>query len=132
MELITADTVTAIHNALVPVAEKIGQGAGYAWDIVVMQQYVSGISYLIVSFFLFAVALTGVYFIRWALSQPKVVDDLYGTKMQEMSSTASTFTMFGIFMQVGWFFGVVFLTNGIMMVLNPQFYALAFFISLVK
>lgn len=40
------ETVNAIKDALTPVAEKIGQGAEYAWEVVVMGQFAEGVGML--------------------------------------------------------------------------------------
>ena len=36
-------TIEAIKSAFAPVAEKIGQGASYGWEVVLRQQYVYAI-----------------------------------------------------------------------------------------
>lgn len=43
----TQESVDAIKSALAPVADKIGQGAEYSWDVLVWGQFAEGVGMLI-------------------------------------------------------------------------------------
>lgn len=61
--MIDKETVGAIQEALVPVAEKIGEGVGMAWDLLVWGQFAEGLAGLIVS----SVAIISSFFISYKL-----------------------------------------------------------------
>ncbi len=122
MELINAETITAIQAALAPVAEKIGQGAEYVWTTVVTQQYVIGISLLIWSGFT-AMAATALFFLCKKFYK-LAKDDGYGSGWEIGMIFA------GIGATVLPVIAVVCLSNGVMHLINPGYYALEFFIRL--
>ena len=49
MELITTEGIDSIKETLVPIAEKIGEGAGYGWEVLVWGQFAEGVGMLIIS-----------------------------------------------------------------------------------
>ncbi len=113
-----ADTINAIKEAFVPIAEKIGQGAAYGWDVVVLQQYVNAVGSFIAAV-MFLVA--GVVVWRFANNT------LWNTADENP----------------GWFMGILVamvafgfsagcLYDTISHVINPYYYALEFFITLGK
>lgn len=113
-------TINAIQKALAPVAEKIGQGAQYGWDVVVRQQYISGMSEFIWSALVF-VAVIGVtsvtvhFFKRVSRGE----DEETGLMIFLMLSSLLLMILFGCVLQVA-----------IQHVMNPAYYALNFFIHL--
>lgn len=128
MELINKETVDAIQAALAPVAEKIGQGAEYVWTTVVTQQYVVGVSYLIWSG---ATVIAGAIMVllsrkAWKMQQT--------TKTYASESTGwDVSAVFAGVASAGFFLtAVICLTQGVMHLINPGYYALEFFVQLGK
>lgn len=125
------DTINAIKEALAPVAEKIGQGAEYAWEIVVRQQAIEGIAYLLSSVFCFFIGINGIYIARRGYLMPRIRK--YSWDDGESVSDLAGFLMtMGIVLQLSWVLGMFFLSNGVLHLLSPEFYALDFFIGLTK
>lgn len=122
--IINAETITAIQTALAPVAEKIGQGAEYVWTTVVTQQYVIGISLLIWAGFTMLGALATGFFTRKCLQLAKQEGSYSGWEIPAI--------FLGIATMVLPIIAVVCLTNGVMHLINPGYYALEFFITLGK
>lgn len=124
--IINKETVDAIQAALTPVAEKIGEGAAYVWTTVVTQQYVVGISYCIWAGATLIGAIIMVLLSKkaWKLQQ--------STKTYDSESTgwdvAAVFA--GIATMVLSVTSVICLTQGVMHLINPGYYALEFFIQL--
>ncbi len=112
------DTINAIQKALAPVAEKIGQGAAYGWEVVVRQQYINGIASLITALG----CLTGVFVCIWAAKWCK--------KNQYGDGAGQFFSVGGVVGFAMLFF--CFITDGVQHLLNPAYYALDFFINLAK
>lgn len=127
--MLTPETVTAIQTALTPLAEKIGQGASYGWEVVVRQQYVEGIMGL-AGFGLFAVmlviALVMLSLVPWEEKTSEV-------KPREWIFTISSCVL-GFISVMGFLFSLIhlFAGNVIGKLLNPEFYALQFFMGLIK
>lgn len=107
------------------VADKVGQGAEYGWTIVVKQQYVIGITDLIVAgLSLIGASLTvavGVYF--WKNLQKARCDD------GNVAGIIFLGVIPSIILTVCF---VTYLTMGIPRLINPDYYALEFFINSVK
>lgn len=108
------ETVIAIQQALAPIAEKIGQGAAFGWEVVVRQQYFEGLSSLIWSLPVAIIAL-----VLWFTSF-KFAKDTDGASLWVIVP-ALVFTVFAFCL----------LDNGVLHLLNPSYYALQFFIDLV-
>lgn len=124
------ETINAIKEALIPVAEKMGQGAEYAWGVVVRQQYVEGVAMLVAAVLLVFAAFAGMWLIRKALAMPKVVKRWSETK--EMGDLATFCMMIGSCLQMVWIPVMLLTVYGVMQLLNPEYYALEFFMDLVK
>jgi|SRR5581483_6776945 len=121
------DTVKAIQQALQPVADKIGQGAQYGWAIVVKQQYIEGVTSLI-TFALWLVVLTiaGGFLFR-GLTKYDWERDAGGKYAVYFIAGGITFVIV--------FLGIIIadpFTWGLKHLLNPDYYALQFFISLAN
>lgn len=121
--LINKETIEAIQSALAPVAEKIGQGAEYVWTTVVTQQYVIGISYLIWSGATFLGAIVTGYFCNKCIKLAKA--NPYDT----WEVPAVFLGLASVILPV---ISIVCLTNGVMHLINPGYYALEFFLQLGK
>lgn len=57
----TPENIEAIKNALAPVADKIGQGAEYGWEVLVMGQFAEGVATLVFTTFVLVSILGGMY-----------------------------------------------------------------------
>lgn len=115
------ETIAAIQKALAPVAEKIGQGAQYGWDVVLAQQKVTAIGD-----FIFAAAAVVVMLICawWALAcWKKHVDDRHGDWI--IGVVMLTTVCFACFALMG-----LALYDGSAHLINPSYYALKFFVGL--
>ena len=115
------ETINKLQEVFKPVAEKIGQGAQFGYEVVLRQQYIIGVQ-LVIGAVLGLIALSvGL----WALKKfyEKELDeydeDMYGMR-----------AFFGIFL--GGLVFVVCLFDSIGYLLNPHFYAIQFFMNLVK
>lgn len=118
------DTITAIQKALQPIADKIGQGAQYGWEVVVKQQYITGI----VGIFDFvACFVLLIIFFTIAIVNAKKAD----WEGEGDLNIVCTF----IFGGLAFIAALLCLTNwpdtSIQHLLNPDYYALQFFIGLV-
>lgn len=112
---------------LAGVSEKIGEGAGYAWEIVVHQQVAIGISKLIwASLFLIPiVCLILLIFAAYKQASKKTeADEAEGWVVLMIILTGA---ISGLLI---WMFS--FLSEGVMYIINPQYYAIEFFINAVK
>lgn len=117
----SSSTIAAIKEALIPVAQKIGEGAEYAWTVVVTQQYVKGIGGLIVSSVIMTGMIAfGIYLLRWA-------------KKSEEESVIATTTVYWIIMMLSLAIGMIpWWYSSLLHLLNPDYYALEFFMTLGK
>lgn len=126
MELINKETVDAIQAALAPVAEKIGQGAAYVWTTVVTQQYVIGISYLIWAGAT-AIGGTAAFFLCrkfWRMHKPQ---KSYMDDADRFDVAAVICGALAVALPV---VSIICLSQGVMHLINPGYYALEFFIRL--
>lgn len=120
------ETISAIQSALAPIAEKIGQGAQYGWEIVVRQQYIIGITDFVIAG---VMALGVIGLVCWAFALNA------GAKKASPRDQEGYFIgiMLAVFSSM---FLCVFLTgflvDGVKHTLSPEYYALDFFIHLVK
>jgi len=114
-----------VKTLMAAVGEKIGQGAEFGWDVVVRQQLAEGVArfvyaigFLVVS--LFMVSLSAKLWKKNA-EPDRHYDgyDIGGT----ISGVAAT-----VFLAVA--LGMI--ASGVMHLINPEFYAIQFFVDLVK
>lgn len=137
----SSSTIAAIKEALVPVAAKIGQGAEYAWEVVVKQQYVEGITGLIFSvlFILFFIVML-VFFVRQANKWERKSKEMTENKASfrnERKQAESNMNGYAVAALVTGIIGAL-VTIGMLtwayhstlQLLNPDFYAFQFFIDL--
>lgn len=108
------ELITQIQTALAPVAEKIGQGATFGWETVMRQQIAYGVADLFVS----AVALVGFIASLKLWKLVKEDDDLYPLAIFASLFSVPIFLIFGI--------------EGIFRLVNPNYYAIEFFMDLVQ
>lgn len=120
------DIIVKLQEVFTPIAAKIGEGAEFGWEVIMKQQYVVAI--LGVVQFMFGVLLAiGTYsFVRYAIKRNKDNRGYY-----------NDWTAVGIVVST---FGGVFAITSIMCgfydaithFINPEYYAIEFFINLVK
>jgi len=125
----TPETVSAIQKALEPIAAKIGQGAQFGWETVVYQQYLSGLTHLMVAGFSSIAVVIGIVMIVTAVRMPKTKNWQDDTVFTD---AAASMLLAGICLQMAWVVVIGTLSQGILMMLNPAYYALDFFIHLAK
>lgn len=119
------ETIDAIKEALTPIADKIGQGAEFGWEVVVRQQYIEGITGVILSIFLFVLI---------------VIVGLVLTKIGLKEMKKNNYSGWDIVVVAYWLFGggfgglfvITWFYNSMLQLLNPSYYALQFFIGMVK
>jgi len=63
----TPETINQIKEALAPIAEKIGVGAEYGWEILVAGQFAEGVAMLIICGILLSIVVALVFTVRTAL-----------------------------------------------------------------
>ncbi len=121
------ETIASIQAALAPIAAKIGQGAEYGWTTVVKQQYVYGVSDFIWAGLCAVIAITMLVVMtktwKWA-HEAGYSGDKEGYAIGFIFSTIA-FVAFATF-TFGW------ISDGVMHILNPDYFALDFFIHLAK
>lgn len=117
---ISTTTLASLSSFFTPVAEKIGQGAQYGWQIVIQQQYVTaclGIFWALLG--IAGMILCAKYVFPWA---KKYAPDSEGfTYFIAVLTSCMPLLSF-----------IIGATVAITHFLNPAFYALQFFINLVK
>jgi len=110
----TPETINAIKESLIPVAEKMGQGAEYAWEILVWGQFAEGVATLILSLVGVVVAVLAVH---WGKKR-------YAEDDMDMGATLAM--IFGC-MAVLLFGGFIYF--GLIQTIAPEYSALKFLIS---
>ena len=113
----TPETVKAVADAFAPVAQKIGEGAQYGWQVVLWQQQLNGVADML-----------------WAVAPLLVaIASVYGG-IKAFKSRDEDWVGLGVF---AWFIAAIALVvcgnlvfDGVTHFLNPAYYALQFFISL--
>ena len=122
------DTVSAIANAFAPVAAKIGQGAQYGWDIVVAQQRIIGVTDFIYAGALFLgtmiVLIVGYMSGRRFFAHGGAANDQEGWLFLAIGSFVVAFFLCGQ--------AVFEVIDGIQHYLNPSYFAIQFFLGLVR
>ena len=113
----TIQTIDKLKEVFQPIADKIGQGAQFGWEVVLRQQYIE--AFMGLFYGLIAVgALTVSFF--WA------------RKIMKESWDEISWIPFSIWTLAWIVLGLIGLETFIGHILNPQYYAIEFFIGLVK
>ena len=106
------------------VAEKIGQGAEYTWEIVLRQQIAIGVGNIVMGIGSIILGIIVYKVVRFSIK--KCEEDEY-------SSWEVVGILFGVFGGIGSLIMIIAgFYNGILHLINPAYYALEFFIGLVK
>ena len=107
------------------VSLKVGEGAEYAWATVVKQQYTIGVSDLIWASLFIAVGIALATFAVLCAKQAN-------TDRRDVDAYFGGMIAFGLFAIFSTICGFGFLTSGVMHIINPDYYAIEFFVNLVK
>lgn len=120
------ETVQAIQKALEPIAAKIGQGAQYGWAIVVKQQFITGIVDTA------ALAIGFVWLLITLITLSLMTERDW--KAQYVTPKGVALLVLGTITFVWLMFSLLAfsLDNALGRLLNPEYYALDFFIHLSK
>jgi len=118
--------IEQLKEVFTPIAAKIGQGAEFGWEIVIRQQYVEafiGLGQLILGI----IFLVGTFFIV-----KKAIKEC-----NDANANAFDWMMVGVISAIfGGSFGLFFLISGfhtaITHFINPEYYAIQFFLNLVQ
>lgn len=131
---ISSSTVSAIKEAMIPVAEKIGNGAEYVWVVLVKQMFVQGFGWAVAGIAAMVLCLVAVKLVFWSyeVGKPlvdKQTDSYYSTKGNGymaicVISTIASVVLFGL--------ASVFAYFAIAHFINPDFYAIKFLIDAVR
>lgn len=117
--------IEQLKPLFVDIADKIGQGAEFGWEVVIKQQYVEAITTLIFLGLGLVFILISWYFLV------KTDWDGYENNQAKTGVPCLIFGIVGGFMTL--FSFLYLLSEGtIGKLLNPEYYALEFFINLVK
>lgn len=111
------ETITAIQTALAPVAEKIGQGAGYGWEIIVKGQVAEGWAMTMLGIALLLITLVGAY-------------GIYKLRKVIVEETDGAGFVMATFLLLPAVFSMSFLYDGIFHLLAPEYKAIEFLLSL--
>ena len=112
------EIIKQIQDIFTPIAEKIGQGAGFGWEVVLKQQYIDGFLFLFFGVIGLVVFISLLIYIIKAKDKDSWYED----------------AIFGaiIILILLFVFGSLFSVIGIKHLFNPEYYAIEFFINLVK
>lgn len=111
------NTIEQLKPLFTQMAEKIGQGAGFGWEVILKQQMTYGVICVV---FAIIFLIVGITLIIHSIKNKNSIkeDDL---------EAATAFVYLFIF---GGFF--IFCIQGILRLLNPEYYVLQFFMNLVQ
>ena len=135
------DILQIVADMVTPMSRAIGNGAQYGWDIVVRQQYAIGIVLIVTAILSAIEAYVGYRVIKWAQAQPRENKEVVehagysNEKRHVVFATQRKYVwamFFGYLSQVNWIIAKVALVSGILYMYNPEFFAIQFFVSLIK
>ncbi len=112
------ETINQLKTIFEPIAQKIGQGAEFGWEVVVRQQIIIGIIGIVITI-LFAIMM---YFLLKFFQKNK--------NNEEIGETATFHWLLSVIVVLSVI--VMSATQGILHLLNPSYYAIQFFLNLVK
>ncbi len=119
------ETINAIKEALAPVADKIGQGAEYGWIVVLKQQYVVAVGNFIMSAVGLLLLVGAIFAAKHAYKRMTTPEDRYDMEFPVAPFLTILLGIPGALMLFGGLY------DGIAHLINPDYYALEFFIGLV-
>ena len=111
------NTIEQLKPLFTQMAEKIGQGAEFGWEVILKQQIAYGV---ICAIFTVIFLIAGIALIIYSIKSNDSIEE-------NDLETVMVFTYLFIF---GGFF--IFCIQGILRLLNPEYYTLQFFMNLVQ
>jgi len=126
MEIITKEAVESIKEIMTPVAQKIGETAEWGWGVVVKQMYVEATLatvYIVIGLIALGV---GVSIVKWMYSKAKE------SEYDGEGWIAGCFVISAIVCLSTIPFILANIHTAVTHFINPEFYAIQFFIGLVK
>lgn len=122
-----------LKTLLAPIGEKLGAGATFAWDVVVRQMETIGVGMLIGAGFSLFTALS----ITWlAMKCGGKASTFKDVQSYYMSSARGEWKTAQVILHILAMFPFALsswlVINGVMHLMNPDFYALEFFVNMVK
>lgn len=124
--LIGTSTISLIKDSMVSVSTAIGQGAEYAWQVIILQMYVQAAQYLIFALFAFILTL-------WSYARLKETwKDFKAAHRGSRDGLGVMGAVLGIICAFSLFIGMLFLTGSAGRLINPDFYAIQFLVNAVK
>lgn len=115
------ETIQAIQETLAPITEKIGEGAGYGWEVIVKGQVAEGVGYTLMAIILLAIAVGILIFCYKMWQETNKYDD---------SLIMIFLAVLGVTLLSS--IGLQFLYDGIFHLLAPEFKAIEFLLETVK
>ncbi len=109
------DTIAQLTPLFEKVSEKIGQGAMFSWEVILKQQITYGIIFTILA----VISLAGVI----------IMSKLYKNSPKSYGSGGEPFFFFIIVFSVCC---LGFMIGAILYLFNPEYFALNYFLNLVK
>lgn len=122
----TPETIESIKQALVPIADKIGQGGMYAWEVLVRGQFAEGITKLI---------LCGVFLIAYIVVNVCARRFYMKFDMSEEDKAEASMIHLGVASIAGLFVLLIISSeayDAAIQVIAPEYAALRFLIESVK
>lgn len=127
----TPETIDAIKGAMLPIAEKIGQTAEWGWIVVLKQQYVIAAQMGIAVVFFLALSSALAYWAgKWSFMIPPESKDWVEADRRKNRIAVIVLSSFGSFMSLA--IAMAILGGATGRLINPDYYALQFFIQLVS
>jgi len=120
----TIQTIDKLKEVMLPVAEKIGQTAQYGWEVVVKQQYITAYLGILWSVIGLIGVIISIYLYKWAIKDFKENKGKYDNGWQIL--VATIFTILSLTVIISG------LTVALTHFLNPDYYAIQFFLDLVN
>lgn len=113
------ELIDRIEEAIAPLAEAAGRGAGYAWEVLIRQMVLSGAAFVAGGLVATAVAAVFIVVTRRVFLRWQGTSGSYDREALVFGLVALTFgSLFGLALAVS------LLTEGVMRLLNPGYYAL--------
>lgn len=119
------DIITQLKEVMTPIALKIGEGAEFGWEVVMKQQYVEAVVAFSFLFFGIILLLLGYYLsVKTDWNSRDNNEGKTGVPAMVLLVIGGIITFFA--------FLTVLFESAIGKLINPEYYAIQFFINLVK
>ena len=112
------EIIDEIKPLMADVANKIGETAEWSWEVILRQQIANGIVYIILTIVSFIVFLIAIKKLKESWN---IIDDDPGLIIPLIFLATIPFAS-----------AIIFLILAVLYLVNPEYYALQFFINLIK